>query len=73
MPTYVYRRFNPETNEPYGKPFEVVQSILAPALEVHPKDGAPIMRIMQPPNGYIFKGTGFYQTDYMGHARDAGS
>ena len=57
MPTYVYRRKD-------GTTFEIMQSIKADALTVCPTTGQPVERIIAGGTGLIFKGSGFYQTDY---------
>jgi predicted nucleic acid-binding Zn ribbon protein len=57
MPTYVYRR-------PDGTTFEVTQRISDDALTVDPETGQPVERVIGGGAGLIFKGTGFYLTDY---------
>ena len=61
MPTYVYRRED-------GTTFEVEQRITEPALEVCPTTGQQVRRVISGA-GLIFKGSGFYLTDY---ARNGG-
>ncbi|HRK73224.1 MAG TPA: zinc ribbon domain-containing protein [Rhodothermales bacterium] len=56
MPTYEYRRED-------GTTFEVQQSITEPALESCPNTGLPVKRIISGA-GLVFKGSGFYLTDY---------
>ncbi|MBL7978297.1 MAG: zinc ribbon domain-containing protein [Bacteroidetes Order II. Incertae sedis bacterium] len=56
MPTYEYRRED-------GTTFEVQQSITEPALESCPTTGQPIKRVISGA-GLVFKGNGFYLTDY---------
>lgn len=63
MPTYVYRR-------PDGSTFEVTQRISDDALQVDPETGEPVERVIGGGAGLIFKGTGFYVTDY---ARKSGN
>lgn len=63
MPTYVYRR-------PDGSTFEVTQRISDDALKVDPDTGEPVERVIGGGAGLIFKGTGFYLTDY---ARKSGN
>ncbi len=58
MPTYVYRRTD-------GTTFEVFQRISDDPLEVDPETGEPVERVIGGGAGLIFKGTGFYQTDYV--------
>jgi putative FmdB family regulatory protein len=63
MPTYVYRRED-------GTTFETQQSIKDDALTVCPTTGQAVTRVIASGTGLIFKGSGFYQTDY---ARKGGS
>lgn len=58
MPTYVYRRED-------GTTFEIEQPITADALEVCPTTGQPVRRLIRGSAGLIFKGDGFYLTDYV--------
>jgi putative FmdB family regulatory protein len=60
MPTYEYEC------EKCHKVFEVFQSITAPALETCTDKtcGGKVRRLFSPGAGFIFKGSGFYQTDY---------
>lgn len=58
MPTYVYRRAD-------GSTFEVTQRISDDALTVDPETGEPVERVIGGGAGLIFKGTGFYVTDYV--------
>ena len=64
MPTYVYRRED-------GTTFEIEQRITADALETCPTTGQPVKRIISGGTGLIFKGSGFYQTDYVNKKDDA--
>ncbi len=57
MPTYVYRRED-------GTTFEIEQPITASALETCPTTGQPVRRLISGNAGLIFKGDGFYLTDY---------
>lgn len=56
MPTYVYRRED-------GSTFEMEQRITADPLEVCPETGQKVERVITGA-GLIFKGSGFYLTDY---------
>ena len=56
MPTYVYRRED-------GSTFEIEQRITEPALETCPSTGQKVKRVISGA-GLIFKGSGFYLTDY---------
>jgi putative FmdB family regulatory protein len=59
MPTYDYRCRN------CGHEFEQPQSITAPPLRTCPKCGKrALQRLIGAGGGIIFKGSGFYQTDY---------
>ncbi|HWP82247.1 MAG TPA: FmdB family zinc ribbon protein [Bacteroidota bacterium] len=59
MPTYDYQCKN------CGHTFEEFQSISADRLVVCPKCGQPsLKRILAGGSGMIFKGSGFYLTDY---------
>ena len=57
MPTYVYRRED-------GTTFELEQRITEPALEVDPQTGQKVERVITGSAGLVFKGSGFYLTDY---------
>ncbi len=57
MPTYVYRRED-------GSKFEIDQRITADALTTCPETGQSVERIITGSAGLIFKGSGFYLTDY---------
>ncbi len=58
MPTYVYRRAD-------GTRFEHQQRITADALDVCPTTGQTVTRVPSASAGLVFKGSGFYQTDYV--------
>lgn len=57
MPTYTYRRED-------GSTFEVEQRITEDPLETCPTTGQPVKRIITSGAGLVFKGSGFYLTDY---------
>jgi len=62
MPTYEYEC------KACGYRFEVFQSITAKHLEKCPKCGKAVKRLISSGAGVIFKGSGFYATDYRkGH------
>jgi len=63
MPTYVYRRED-------GSTFEIQQRITEDALELCLETGQKVKRVISANTGFIFKGSGFYSTDY---ARNNGS
>lgn len=58
MPTYTYRRDD-------GSTFDLFQRITDPALTVDPETSRPVVRVITGGAGLQFKGTGFYQTDYV--------
>ena len=57
MPTYEYRCAN-------GHAFEQFQKISDPPIEACPQCGATAERILSGGAGLLFKGSGFYITDY---------
>lgn len=57
MPTYEYRCAN-------GHLFEQFQRISDPPLEACPQCGAGAERVLSGGAGLLFKGSGFYITDY---------
>ena len=63
MPTYIYRRED-------GTTFEIDQRITEDALTTCPTTDQPVTRVITGGTGLIFKGSGFYLTDY---ARDNGN
>ena len=58
MPTYEYRC----TSCDYY--FEQFQSIKAEPIKICPKCGEPVRKLFSAGAGLIFKGSGFYITDY---------
>lgn len=58
MPTYDYKCLECEVK------FEKFQGITAPPLEVCPDCGGKVKRLIGAGAGLIFKGSGFYITDY---------
>ncbi|MBI4372616.1 MAG: zinc ribbon domain-containing protein [Candidatus Omnitrophica bacterium] len=58
MPTYEYEC------ETCGHRFEEFQSIKAEPLKVCPQCKGNVKRLLGTGAGFIFKGSGFYQTDY---------
>ncbi len=58
MPTYVYRRED-------GTTFEIEQRITEDSLETCPTTGQAVKRVITGGTGLIFKGSGFYLTDYV--------
>ena len=64
MPTYLYKREDDST-------FEIEQRITDPALKECPTTGQSVKRLISPGAGLVFKGSGFYLTDYA--RKDSGS
>lgn len=58
MPTYEYKCSN------CGNLFEVFHSMNAEPVKKCPKCGGAVKRLIGSGAGPIFKGSGFYQTDY---------
>lgn len=58
MPTYEYEC------EVCNHRFERFQSITAAPLDTCPECGGTVHRLISPGAGFIFKGSGFYATDY---------
>lgn len=58
MPTYDYRCGK------CGNVFEVFQNMTAPKLRKCPRCGGRLKRLLGTGAGIIFKGSGFYATDY---------
>ena len=68
MPTYEY------TCESCGHEFEQFQSITAKPIRVCPKCGkASVKRLIGVGAGIIFKGSGFYETDYRSESYKKGA
>lgn len=57
MPTYEYKRED-------GTVFEYTQSINENALETCPTTGLAVKRIISGGGGVVYKGSGWYITDY---------
>ncbi len=58
MPTYTYRRED-------GTRFDIEQRITDDRLTACPTTGQPVERLISGGGGLVFKGSGFYQTDYV--------
>jgi putative FmdB family regulatory protein len=58
MPTYEYKCLN------CGKIFELFQPMNAEHIKNCPECNGPVKRLIGTGSGPIFKGSGFYQTDY---------
>lgn len=57
MPTYEYKRED-------GTTFEITQKMSDDRLKTCPTTGQPVTRIISGGSGVVYKGTGFYVTDY---------
>jgi putative FmdB family regulatory protein len=57
MPTYTYRRAD-------GTTFDIEQRITEDALDTCPTTGQKVTRVISAGAGLVFKGSGFYLTDY---------
>jgi len=66
MPTYEYRRED-------GSTFEEFQSMSDDALKICPTSGQPVKRIISGGAGVLYKGTGFYVTDYKNKGEKNGT
>ncbi len=63
MPTYVYEC------QRCGARFELLQGINDPPRQRCPECRGKVKRLLMPGGGFIFKGSGFYITDYK-HKED---
>jgi putative FmdB family regulatory protein len=66
VPIYGYRCSN------CGHQFETMQNVSAKRLEVCPKCEGKLTKVMYAA-GVIFKGSGFYSTDYKASAKESDS
>ena len=67
MPTYGYRCTN------CGHQFEIFQRMSADGLKVCPSCGESTLKKLVYPTGVVFKGSGFYTTDYKGAGKSSSS
>ncbi len=67
MPTYTYRC------KQCGMEFDHFQSIADPPLQTCPSCNGPLERVITGGAGLIFKGSGFYITDYARKNSSGGS
>lgn len=65
MPTYEYKCLS------CSNTFEVFQSMNAKLIDVCPKCGGKVKRLIGAGAGPIFKGKGFYQTDYKNSSKQS--
>jgi putative FmdB family regulatory protein len=63
LPTYEYQC------DKCGNKFEKFQKMSDNPLDACPKCGGVVHRLIGGGGGIIFKGTGFYQTDYKGKSK----
>ncbi|MEX0994497.1 MAG: FmdB family zinc ribbon protein [Balneolaceae bacterium] len=66
MPTYEYRRKD-------GSVFEYRQGINDEPLKVCPETGQPVNRIISGGGGVVYKGDGWYVTDYKNKSQNGSS
>ncbi len=64
MPTYEYECSH------CGHAFEIFQKITDKPLEICPKCNREVKRLISGGSGIIFKGSGFYATDYRKKPKD---
>ncbi|MDO8489341.1 MAG: zinc ribbon domain-containing protein [Candidatus Omnitrophota bacterium] len=67
MPTYEYECLSCKHK------FEILQSITAKPKTKCPECGKKLKKLISGPAGFIFKGTGFYATDYKKAAKPQNS
>jgi len=67
MPTYVYRC------DQCRHEFEALQSIREAPRTICPKCNGPVRRLIGTGVGFIFKGSGFYATDYKKKPAESGT
>lgn len=65
-PTYDYQHTAEVTECPRGQVFETFESITAQPMVTCPDCSKPVNRLIGSGAGLIFKGSGFYCTDYKG-------
>lgn len=66
MPTYKYKRED-------GTTFEIRQSINDDALKECPETGQKVKRVISGGGGVVYKGSGFYVTDYKNNGKNGNS
>lgn len=66
MPTYEYKRED-------GTTFEIMHGMNDEPLTTCPTTGQRVKRIISGGNGIVYKGTGFYNTDYKDRSDTNGS
>lgn len=66
MPTYEYKRED-------GTTFEIIQNMSDDALKICPTTGQKVRRIISGGGGVVYKGDGWYVTDYKNGGRKSAS
>lgn len=66
MPTYEYKRED-------GTTFEVIQKMSEPALTTCPTTGQKVKRVITGGGGVVYKGDGWYVTDYKNNGKKTAS
>jgi putative FmdB family regulatory protein len=66
MPTYEYKRED-------GTTFEIMQKMSEPALTTCPTTGQKVRRVISGGGGVVYKGDGWYVTDYKDGGRKSAS
>lgn len=66
MPTYEYKRED-------GTVFEVLQGMNEPSLKECPTTGQRVTRIISGGGGVVYKGSGWYVTDYKNNGNQNGT
>lgn len=66
MPTYEYKRED-------GTTFEIIQNMSDDALTTCPTTGQKVRRIISGGGGVVYKGEGWYVTDYKNGGRKSAS
>lgn len=66
MPTYEYKRED-------GSTFEIIQKMSEPALETCPTTGQKVRRVISGGGGVVYKGEGWYVTDYKNGGKKSAS
>ncbi|MGF1670488.1 MAG: FmdB family zinc ribbon protein [Balneolaceae bacterium] len=66
MPTYEYKRKD-------GTVFELIQGINDKPIKKCPETGQPVKRIITGGGGVVYKGDGWYVTDYKNKDRKNGT
>lgn len=65
MPTYEYKRED-------GSTFEIIQKMNDTPLTSCPTSGQPVKRVISGGGGVVYKGEGWYVTDYKNNGKKNG-